>query len=409
MRRISQRLAEQAFSRSGIAQPREHELDRGSGGIDGAVELAPTALDTNVGLILIRTCLGAFAARVFAAMVGGGAFLLALVFVFTAGSQVIAQTITVPNITSEGPFLVDEGETAVATLTADDNDTDAGDLIWSKTGGADSAKFSLTSAGVLTFSAAKDYEAPDDADTDGTYEVTVQVSDGSETDAADLVVTLENVVELTTLTGPSTVDYEENRAVRVATYSASSEADQDGLTWSLSGEDASSFSIDEPEGVLRFDLAVVSPNLFSPQPDYDAPADDDSDGTYEVTVEVGDGVTSHSLAVEVTITDQDEAGTLTLSTTRPQFGGALTTTLTDPDGVSGMVTYQLGAFGRSQRLDGHRRRDRVELHADQRRDRPLSAGHGDLHGRARQRKYRDRAHLRSRHGGPVERVDRVHH
>ena len=280
------------------------------------------------------------AARVLAAKVGTVAFLLALVFVFAASSQVIAQTITAPDITSEGPFLVDEGETAVATLTADDSDTNAGDLIWSKTGGADSAKFSLTSAGVLTFNAAKDYEAPDAAAADGTYEVTVQVSDGSETDAADLVVTLENVVELTTLTGPSTVDYEENRAVRVATYSASSEADRDGLSWSLSGADADSFHIDEPGGVLRFDLAVVSPNLFSPQPDYDAPADADSDGTYEVTVEVGDGVTRHSLAVEVTITDQDEAGTLTLSTTRPQFGVALTTTLTDPDGVTGTATYR---------------------------------------------------------------------
>ena len=51
MRRIRQRLAEQAFSRSGIAQPREHELDRGTGGIDGSVKVARTPLDTNVGLI----------------------------------------------------------------------------------------------------------------------------------------------------------------------------------------------------------------------------------------------------------------------------------------------------------------------------------------------------------------------
>ena len=34
MRRIRQRLAEQAFGRSGIAQSREHEVDRGAGGID---------------------------------------------------------------------------------------------------------------------------------------------------------------------------------------------------------------------------------------------------------------------------------------------------------------------------------------------------------------------------------------
>ena len=49
MRRNSQRLTEQAFGRRGIAQAREHEVDRGAGGIDGSVEVAPTALDTNVG------------------------------------------------------------------------------------------------------------------------------------------------------------------------------------------------------------------------------------------------------------------------------------------------------------------------------------------------------------------------
>ncbi len=41
MRRISQRLAEQACGRSGIAPPREHEVDRGAAGIDGSVEVAP--------------------------------------------------------------------------------------------------------------------------------------------------------------------------------------------------------------------------------------------------------------------------------------------------------------------------------------------------------------------------------
>ena len=57
-----------------------------------------------------------------------------------------------PEITTTSPILVSEDETAVETLTASDDDTDAGDLIWSKTGGADSGKFSLTEGGVLTFS-----------------------------------------------------------------------------------------------------------------------------------------------------------------------------------------------------------------------------------------------------------------
>ena len=47
MRRISQRLAEQAYGRPGIAPPREHEVDRGAGGIEGSVEVAPAPLDTN--------------------------------------------------------------------------------------------------------------------------------------------------------------------------------------------------------------------------------------------------------------------------------------------------------------------------------------------------------------------------
>ena len=51
MQRISQCRREQAFGRSGITQAREHEVDRGPGGIDGSVEAAPTPLDTNVGLI----------------------------------------------------------------------------------------------------------------------------------------------------------------------------------------------------------------------------------------------------------------------------------------------------------------------------------------------------------------------
>ena len=60
MRRISERLAEQAFGRSGIAQAREHEVDRGTGGIDGSVEVAPPALDTNVGFIDTPGLVGGF-------------------------------------------------------------------------------------------------------------------------------------------------------------------------------------------------------------------------------------------------------------------------------------------------------------------------------------------------------------
>ena len=284
---------------------------------------------------MIGTSLRAFAGRVFAAMVGGRAFLLVLVFVFTAGTQAIAQTMTAPDITSEGPFLVDEGETAVATLTADDSDTAAGDLIWSKTGGADSSKFSLTSAGVLTFSSVKDYETPDDADTDRTYEVTVQVSDGTDSDMAELLVTLRNVTELTAITGPESVAFPENSWSRVATFTASSEEDRAGIDWVLAGTDSDHFSIDSPPGALRFALQAVAPRIFSEPPDFEAPVDGDAANTYELTLlaRAGSSVTdTHTFTV--TVTDVDEEGALSLSSTRPALGAVLTAVPTDPDGVT---------------------------------------------------------------------------
>ena len=51
MRWIAERLAEQLFGRSGIAQRRQQEVDGGTGGIDGPVEVTPSALYANIRLI----------------------------------------------------------------------------------------------------------------------------------------------------------------------------------------------------------------------------------------------------------------------------------------------------------------------------------------------------------------------
>ncbi len=201
-------------------------------------------------------------------------------------------------------------------------------------GGTDAASFDIVEAtGQLQTVAALDYE------TRSSYKVTVTAtnSEGS----VDIMVTIDvtNVIELQPLTGPATVDYEENRAVRVATYSASSEADRELVGWSLSGADAGSFRIDEPGGVLRFDLAVAPPNLFSPLPDYEAPTDTGNDGTYEVTLSASDGTDTVTLDVTVTVTNEDEAGVVTLSPVRPRVGTALNATLTDPDGSTSGVAW----------------------------------------------------------------------
>ena len=171
----------------------------------------------------------------------------------------------------------------------------------------------------------------------------MQVSDGSNTDSADLVVTLVNVTELlTAITGPSDISFEENARTRVGAFTASSEEDRDGVEWVIGGTDAAHFSIDSPAGALRFSIAPVAPSLFVQPPDFEDPADAGSDNVYEITLQAQVGTTSTpSVSVTVTVTDVDEAGTLTLSTTRPRLGEELTATLTDPDGVTGgTATWQ---------------------------------------------------------------------
>ena len=246
------------------------------------------------------------------------------------------QSVT-PEITSETTFTVDEGTTAVATLTAKDQDTAETDLTWSipTAGGADAGQFMLSTDGDLAFAAVPDYENPGDADGDRTYEITVQVSDGDNPVTADLSVTVENVIELATgIAGLEEIDYAENGAVRVAAYIASSEADRDGIAWSLGGDDAEHFSIDNPAGVLRFHIDPDDDNSFPKLPDFEAPVDDDGENDYEVVVlaQAGSALTLHS--VTVTVTDENEAGTLTLSSVRPKMGELLMATPTDPDGVT---------------------------------------------------------------------------
>ena len=78
---------------------------------------------------------------------------------------------------------------------------------------------------------------------------------------------------------------------------------------------------------------------FPVPPDYESPADSDGGNDYEVTVEALRGGVTVTRSVTVTVTDVDEAGSVSLSATRPRLGVVLTATLTDPDGVSGQADW----------------------------------------------------------------------
>ena len=84
-----------------------------------------------------------------------------------------------PSFTSSATFNPAENQTAVGTVEAEDSDTDDEVTGYALNGGADQALFSINNSGVLTFQAAPNYEAPQDADTDNAYLVTVQATSGT--------------------------------------------------------------------------------------------------------------------------------------------------------------------------------------------------------------------------------------
>ena len=131
-----------------------------------------------------------------------------------------------------------------------------------------------------------------------------------------------------TVTGPATVSHAENDTAAVATYRAVG-PDASGALWSLSGPDASAFSI--PGGEL----------IFTSPPDFENHADANTDGTYNVTVMVRSGSFEDDQDVAVTIVNVDEPGAVTITpTTRPRVGVELTAALSDEDGAPSGDSWQ---------------------------------------------------------------------
>ena len=64
--------------------------------------------------------------------------------------------------------------------------------------------------GELSFRSSPDYEAPNDANTDNVYEVTVRASDDDLTSTINVEVTVTNANESGVITGPTSVNYPEN-------------------------------------------------------------------------------------------------------------------------------------------------------------------------------------------------------
>ena len=235
----------------------------------------------------------------------------------------------------ESDLDADDYLVPLATYSAYDDDGDS--VSWSVTG-TDAAHFTIDSDGALSFVARSsgnrlNFEQPDDDDSNNSYVIVINANDGQgETDEAvhsvgtfDVTVTVTNIdetPEITTTGADRTSPLKDEREWhfsriqdRVVAYQARDE-EEENVTWSLAGADASDFTIETSAiahgrvGTLFF---VSSPDFEDPRGTPDTPGGD-PDNTYEITVRVTDqadpAALTRELDVVVTVVNINE---------RPEF------------------------------------------------------------------------------------------
>ena len=220
---------------------------------------------------------------------------------------------TAPVITdsTSGSSDVNENQTAVTSFTADESVT------WSLSG-TDSGLFAISSSGVLTFASAPDYENPADADTNNDYQLNIIATDAA-SNATTLayqvnVLDLDDTAPVITDSTSGSSDVNENQTA-VTSFTA-----DESVTWSLSGTDSGLFAISS-SGVLTFASA----------PDYENPADADTNNDYQLNIIATDAASNATtLAYQVNVLDLDD--TSNIDSTAPVISV-----------TSGTDTVELGA------------------------------------------------------------------
>ena len=104
-----------------------------------------------------------------------------------------------PAFSSSDAASVLEGQTAVVTVEASDEDSDT--LTYTLSGD-DAALFSLSDSNQLAFLAAPDFEVPGDAGADNVYSVVVTVDDGTDSVTQTLSITVLDAFEGRVIDGP---------------------------------------------------------------------------------------------------------------------------------------------------------------------------------------------------------------
>ena len=182
------------------------------------------------------------------------------------------------------------GRNIGSPVSATDEDED---VLTYTLSGVDAASFGIVSTtGQLRTRASLDYEQKN------TYSVAVIVSDGTLTDSIGVAINVTDVAENSTpvFAGGSTersIPENTPASVNIGSPVSATDADEDILTYSLDGTDASSFGIVSTTGQLKTS----------------APLDYEQKNAYAVTVIVSDGTLTDTISVAINVTDVAENST----------------------------------------------------------------------------------------------------
>ena len=252
----------------------------------------------------------------------------------TDGDQSTEATREVAENTAAGQAIGDP-------LVAEDED---GDIRTYTLSGADADSFSIDWAtGQLMTKGALDVEA------DPSHTVTVRATDPAgvpqaqtaveaNSDEITVTITVTNVNEAPEITGEAGVTFGEvdgNIDTALDDYEADDPEtggtnNDNDVTWSVAGDDGS-----------KFDISTAGALTFKAKPDFEAPTDANKNNVYEVTVRAADSDGNRGeMAVKVTVENENEPGTVSLSRTQIRVGVPVTADLSDPDGSVSGLTWQ---------------------------------------------------------------------
>lgn len=262
----------------------------------------------------------------------------------TSSTQTIYIRVTdvaeAPTISTTAISNTPENSSAVATITASDEDRNSvlSYSLVNSGGSKDEGLLSIDSAtGAVNFIAAPNFESPGDLNADNTVDFTVMVSDGALSAQSDFTFSITNVNEAPTIATTSIA----NKAEGITALGSISASDPDAGS-------SLSFSFVNSEGLKDEGLLSINSSsgniTFIAAPNYESPSDIGGNNTIEFSVQVSDGSLSATQSYSLSITNVNEAPTISSASfsIAEQSTAVGSISASDPD-ASTTLTFSLAS------------------------------------------------------------------